>query len=441
MRAQRFGTSNLAIRPRHRQRDRSQKSTACRAAHATCATAYTVHDHPSPEPSSARRFILLLGLVSLFADATYESARSILGQFLATLGATATSVGLIAGLGELLNNGLRVFSGLLADRTRRPWRLTILGFSVNVLAVPLLAMATTPLAAAGLMFAERSGKAIRNPPRDAMLAAASHRVGRGRGFGLQEALGQIGAVLGPLSIAWLITRGLGYRAALALLFVPALLTLTVLLFTRHRHPDPIQMESPRDHATRGRASIPRTFWVLVAAAALIAAGYLDFALIGFSMVSDAAASTGRIPRLYALAMATQAVASLAIGPLFDRRPVLALIVACAVSIPVAMLAFRDGDASLIAAMVLWGLGLGAQKTVFKASVARLVPLERRATAYGAFFAVFGLSWFLGSLLMGHLHDAHRGMLPVFSVGSQLAALPLVAIVARRLRDGPALSQI
>ena len=89
----------------------------------------------------AVRFIILLGVVSLFADATYESARSILGPFLASLGATGLTVGLIAGFGESLNNGLRVFFGYFADHTGRYWAITIIGFAINMASVPLLAFA------------------------------------------------------------------------------------------------------------------------------------------------------------------------------------------------------------------------------------------------------------------------------------------------------------
>jgi MFS family permease len=106
---------------------------------------------------TALRFIILLGLVSLFGDVTYKGARSITGPFLATLGARATIVGVVAGFGELIGYGLRLVSGYLSDRTGRYWAITIVGYIVNLFAVPLLALAGNWPLAALLMIAERTG--------------------------------------------------------------------------------------------------------------------------------------------------------------------------------------------------------------------------------------------------------------------------------------------
>src|ERR1041385_5307198 len=88
---------------------------------------------------AAIRFIVCLGVVSLFADMTYEGAHSIIGPYLKDLGATATEVGVIAGLAEMLAASLRFFSGRLADRTRAYWLLTVLGYALNLIVVPGLA--------------------------------------------------------------------------------------------------------------------------------------------------------------------------------------------------------------------------------------------------------------------------------------------------------------
>ena len=136
----------------------------------------------------ALKFIILLGIVSLFADMTYEGARSITGPYLALLGASAAVVGFVAGFGELVGYALRLVSGYMADKTRRYWAMTIIGYAVNLLAVPLLALAGNWPMAAILLIAERMGKAIRTPPRDVMLSHAASQVGRGWGFGLHEAM-------------------------------------------------------------------------------------------------------------------------------------------------------------------------------------------------------------------------------------------------------------
>src|SRR5207249_11467684 len=123
------------------------------------------------------------------------------GPFLGTLGASAFAVGFVSGLGEMVGYALRLASGYIADKTRSYWMLTIVGYSLNLAAVPLLAVANGWVIAAILIVLERTGKAIRTPSRDVMLSQAAKQVGRGWGFGLHEAMDQTGACLGPLIVA------------------------------------------------------------------------------------------------------------------------------------------------------------------------------------------------------------------------------------------------
>ncbi|MDH7480256.1 MAG: MFS transporter, partial [Syntrophomonadaceae bacterium] len=227
----------------------------------------------------ALRFVVLLGVVSLFSDLTYEGARSIAGPFLAVLGASATVVGFTAGLGELIGYSLRLVSGYVSDRTRRYWLITFMGYGLNLFAVPLLALAGRWELAAALMVAERLGKAVRTPARDAMLSHATRSVGHGWGFGLHEALDQAGAVLGPLVVAGVLYLGGGYPAGFAVLVVPAAMAIAVLLAAWRLYPDPHDLEAQAVRLEAG--GLPRAFWIYLLGAALIAAGYVDFPLISY----------------------------------------------------------------------------------------------------------------------------------------------------------------
>jgi len=175
--------------------------------------------------ASALRFVLLIGIVSAFSDRTNEGARGITGPFLATLGASATVVAVVAGFGELLGYALRYAAGYAADRSRRYWPITFFGYTLQMVVVPLLALAGYWPVAAVLIVAERTGRAIRNPARDAMLAHATRELCSGWVFGVREALDAGGAMLGPLIVSAVIYLHGGYRAAFAVLAVPALLTL------------------------------------------------------------------------------------------------------------------------------------------------------------------------------------------------------------------------
>lgn len=167
-----------------------------------------------------KRLVMRLGFVSLCADFAYEGSHAILGSFLATLQAGPFLVGLVAGAGELLSSGVRLFAGHWADRTRRYWPIMAAGYIANLLAVPALALARTLGAAIPLILAERFAKGLRTPARNVVLAQAGERLGAGRAFGLHSALDQLGGLLGPLVVAGIVAVR-GYHAAFAFLLLPA----------------------------------------------------------------------------------------------------------------------------------------------------------------------------------------------------------------------------
>jgi MFS family permease len=388
-------------------------------------------DRPSAglTTGTALTFVILLGVVSLFADMTYEGARSITGPYLAVLGASATVVGIVAGFGELVGYGLRLVAGYLSDRTGRYWMITLVGYVVNLLAVPLLALAGRWEVAAALMIAERFGKALRTPARDAMLSHATTQIGRGWGFGLHEAMDQIGAFLGPLIVAVVLFKRDGYSTAFGVLLIPALLALGVLVVARTLYPYPRDFEvGTPPLETQG---FPRVFWLYLGAVGLIAAGYADFPLIAYHFQKTSLASEGWIPVFYMAAMGVDAVAALVCGWLFDRLGFAVLGSVALVSLLFAPLVFLGNFGVAMLGMVLWGVGMGAQESIMRAAVAGMVPAARRGTAYGVFNTGYGLLWFAGSALMGVLYDVSLPALLVFSVIAQLIAVPLLFRVGRR----------
>jgi MFS family permease len=380
---------------------------------------------------AALKFVILLGMVSLCADMTYEGARSITGPYLAVLGASGTVVGLVAGLGELIGYGLRLVVGYLSDQTRKYWGITTLGYFLNTTVVPLLAIAGRWEIAAGLMIAERTGKAIRTPPRDVLLSHAAQRVGRGFGFGLHEALDQIGAVMGPLAVAAVIYFKGGYQGGFTILLIPAVVGLGILLVAQRLYPNPRDFELA-DVELKGEG-LPRVFWIYLGAVALVAAGYADFPLIAYHFQKGAIASSNAIPLFYALAMGVDAIAALVFGRLFDRTGLSILMVAALISSLFAPLVFLGNSNLALAGMALWGIGMGAQESIMKAAVAGMVPMDKRGSAYGIFNTGYGLAWFLGSALMGILYDQSIGFLVAFSIVMQLASTPVFFLAKQELR--------
>lgn len=378
--------------------------------------------------SKALRFVVLIGVVSLFADMTYEGARSITGPYLGSLGASATMIGIIAGLGELVGYGVRLVSGYLSDRTKGYWTITIIGYLINLLAVPALALAGRWDLAACLVVAERLGKGIRTPARDAMLSHATQDVGRGWGFGLHEALDQIGAVTGPLIVASILFMKGSYRSSFALLLIPALLAVSILLLARFFYPSPQDMEINRQ---KPMGSFPRIFWLYLAGVGFIAAGYIDYPLIAYHFGKASAISQEWIPFFYAVAMGVDGLAALFFGYLFDRTGFGVLIGAAVLSTAFAPLVFFGGFWPALFGVVLWGIGMGAQESVMRAAIANMIPSDRRGTAYGVFNTGYGLCWFIGSALTGYLYDVSVLTVVVFSVAIQLCSVPMLMFVMKQ----------
>lgn len=386
--------------------------------------------NPNDSAKTALRFVIFIGIVSLFADMTYEGARSINGPYLAVLGASGAVVGIVSGAGELIGYSLRLVSGYISDRTHSYWAITFLGYMVNMIAVPLLALAGNWQMAALLMVMERIGKGVRVPPRDAMLSYATQQMGRGWGFGLHEALDQTGAVLGPLFVALgLYLRG-GYRESYALLLIPALLALAVLATARFLYPRPQDLEiSQTGLTTQG---FTRTFWMYLIAAGLFAAGFADFPLIAYHFQKASVASPAVIPVLYAVAMGVDAIAALVFGRLFDRIGLRVLILVSAITAFFAPLVFFGGLVPAMFGMALWGIGMGAQESIMRAAIAGMIPIERRGWAYGVFNTAYGAFWFLGSALIGILYDVSIPALVAFSVIMILASIPLFHAVRKNI---------
>lgn len=402
---------------------------------------------PSVENGGERKraalaFVVMMGLVSLFADACYEGMRSAVGPYLAHLGASATAVGIVAGSGELVGYGLRYLTGRIADRTRAYWALTIIGYSTNLVAVPLLAVAGSWQAVAALIVLERLGKAIRNPARSTILSFAAAELGHGKSFALHEAMDQLGAVIGPLSVGavlWWRGDGLeGYQWAFVLLGIPALLSILTLLTARARVPDPRSL-APASEAD-ARATLGRPFTLYLVGVALVGFGLADWALLAFHLQSRDVLAGALLPVVYAAAMAADGGAALLVGGAFDRARarggtglvvLAAALVLSAASLPLVLL---GGVPAALAGIALWAVGLGATESIGKATVAILSPPSRRATAYGAYYLVFGAAWWLGSILIGVLSDHSRVAASAFGVVSLLLAAAVMVAADRAARS-------
>ena len=405
--------------------------------------------------SQAMAFIVLFGVVSLFSDMTHEGASSIRGAYLALLGASAGTIGFISGLGELVGYSMRYVFGRLTDKSKRYWPMTVVGYVLDVLAVPALALVGEHgwIWACALLVIQRMGKAIKKPAKDTIMSFAASQEGVGKSFGIQEVLDQLGAFLGPVLlyvVMLLKTDGTTlrvYAACFAVLAIPGAITLILLLVTRRKFPNPEHFEpEPREYVP---FHMKKEFLLYIGGISLFAFGFIDYSVIimhvsrTFTGVAaglqepGSLISGGPLPLLYAGAMLVDAVAALFFGLLYDRKGVRALVWSTLLSAPFAIFVFAGHSvASLLVGIALWGVGMGAQESILKAAVSSMVPKTSRATGYGVFECAFGVFWFLGSWLLGVLYDRSIPAMIVVSVAAQLAAIPLYIASSRRIKANP-----
>lgn len=385
------------------------------------------------EAWSPWRAVLTFGYVSLAADMVYEGMRSASGPLLLSLGASAFVVGLVTGAGEAIALGLRLVSGPLADRTGRHWQLTVQGYVLTAVSVPLLAV--TPFlgaaglaVASGLIILERTGKAIRSPSKSTLLAHMARPVGRGRGFAVHKALDQVGAFGGPLLVAGLAALTGHLWAGFAALAIPGVATVVLLALLRRgtNLDQPLPVEEEDEDAPILKGPLPRSFWAFSLSCACSTLGLMTFGVMSVHLIRADLVSDAWVPVVYAGAMAVQAVAALGSGFAYDSIGPRVLYGLPFLVSAVPALVFAGGLHIVLAGIAVWGVATAIQDSTVKALVADLVPRDRLATSYGVFATAQGIGALAGGALAGGLYERHLHLL-IATIGS-LQVFSLVTLV-------------
>ena len=378
--------------------------------------------------SAAFAFVFTMGIVNLFGDTTYEGGASINGQFLGSLGAGAAAISIIAGAGEFLGYSLRSVSGWIADRTGRYWPVTMVGFAINLFAVPAMALAGNWYVAGALILAERMGRAIRKPTVEAMLSYSTGQLGTGWVYALNTALDETGATIGPLLIALALSRGMTYRTSYSLLLISASLALVALIIARVVFPVPSKLEQSDRTTTE---QFTPAFWLYMVAAACFGAGLMSFEFISYHLGAHHIVSATWIPVFLGISTGFGVLANLVLGRLYDRGAIRTIVGAVFVSALFSPFVFFGRFGVALFGMLLWGVGYATQDTLFKALVADRLPRGRRNFAFGIFYTGYGGGWLVGSIATGLLYHVSVAAVVAFSMLVQFGAIPLFLFARRK----------
>lgn len=359
-------------------------------------------------------FIILIGIVSLLSDMTHEGTKSIYGQFLNIVGASPKVISFVGGLGEFLGSALIFVTSIIASKTKKYWTMTIIGYTINLFCIPMLALTTENgwIYAISLILLERVGKAIRKPAKNTLVSFCSKNLGEGKSFALLECLDQIGAFIGPLILTLVLylkgTTNLfdSYKFCFLILIIPAILTLCILLFARVKYPTPETFEDDKEEDKSNKLVISKSFKYYLVAISLVAFSFIDFPLITYHVASLNIINEKNLPMLYSLAMLVDSISALIFGFLFDKIGFKTLVLSTLLSMTFPLFIFNFNNSVLIIiGICLWGVGMGAQESILKSSVAKLSTKETRSKCFGLFEGIFGLSWFIGSFVLGLIYEA------------------------------------
>jgi MFS family permease len=372
------------------------------------------------------RGVWLLGLASLFTDAATEMAYPLLPVFLSqVLGAGALSLGIIEGVAEAVNSGLKVVSGHASDRLSRLRPLIIGGYAISSAARPFIALATSWPHVLLVRALDRTGKGIRGAPRDALLARLASSRDRGRIFGLHRAMDHAGAIVGPVVATGILFLAPGeYRLVFALTIVPGAIAVALLFFVQERgdaerpaHTLP-QVRQPR--AERRLAPLPRNLVLFLGILTVFTLGNsADVFLL--LRASEALGGGTYVPLLWAGLHIVKASLSTWGGSLSDRLGRKPVIIAGWILYAVVYVGFAVSESAL--AIVLWFLAYGAYFALTegaeKALIADLAPASAHGRAFGYYNAALGIGALTASVGFGFLYERF-GAATAFGTGAALA---------------------
>ncbi|MEL7565758.1 MAG: MFS transporter [Dehalobacterium sp.] len=382
--------------------------------------------------------IIIFGIVSMLGDVVYETARSANSQYLNLLSISAVQVGLVFGIGEFLGYFLRLLAGIMSDKSGKHWLFMFYGYGM-LLVVPLIGFTMNWNILIVLILMERIGKALRSPAKDTILSGiAENQVGIGFAFGLQEALDQIGAFIGPL-IFTLIFYVIGkngitqYQLGYKLLFIPFVVLMLFLFYAYRRieRDNLIPAITKREFQSEHLKPI---FWIYSAFTFFCTLGFVNFSVIGYHLKANNLMSDGNITLLYSTAMIVDAITALLVGKAYDHLKektglntggLLLLIGIPMITILLPLLTMSNSPTLIVIGMVAFGIVMGTHETIMRSAIADITPFNKRGTGYGVFNTSYGLALLGGAALMGLFYEINNlGMIILLTCVAEGIALLL-----------------
>lgn len=364
--------------------------------------------------------IIIFGIISLLGDMVYEAARSANSQYFNLLNVNAAQVGLVFGIGEFLGYMLRLFSGIISDKSGKYWLFIFIGYGMLIV-IPLMGFTKNWNILIVLILMERIGKSLRSPAKDTIVSGvAENQIGIGFAFGLQEALDQIGAFLGPLifTLVFYLAGKDGisiYQLGYKVLVIPFILLMFFVTFA-YRKIEREHLVPSLDAKEFQNEKLGSTFWAYTAFTFFCTLGFVNFSTVGFHLKANNLMSDGNITLLYAVAMIVDAITALIVGRAYDSKKkktgrktggLLVLVLIPFITFLLPFLTLSYSTTLIIIGMVIFGIVMGTHETIMRSAIADIAPFHKRGTSYGVFNTGYGLALLGGSSLMGWFYNLDK----------------------------------
>lgn len=351
------------------------------------------------------RNVKAMGLTSYFSDASHEMVTAILPMFITVvLGAPAIALGIIEGVAEAMASGVKLFSGYYSDRVARRKPFGIVGYGLTGLVVPIFAFATSWVHILGLKSLVWMGRGLREPPRDALLAASVEEKDLGKAFGVRHSLDTLGAVTGP-ALALLLISYVGMREIFLLALIPGVLSVIAFMAVREEKALPQKRDLRFFESLEG---LPREFRMFLLAIGLFSLGNFakTFLILRAETilepslgVMEASAAAISLYLFYNLVRAVGESAAGWLGDLKGRKNILA---AGYIIFGAASLLFIFPSQDMVYMGMVFGLAGLSQAIVkpMEGAITGELLKESKGTGYGMLHTIKGLGLLVSSSVFG-----------------------------------------
>ena len=386
------------------------------------------------------RNIILLGLISCFADISSEMVYPLIPLYLtAAFGATPALVGIIEGIAESIASLLKVFSGYISDRFQHKKALAFTGYATGVLYKIALLFAGSWAGILAARVIDRFGKGIRTAPRDVMVSESADKDNMGKSFGIHKMLDMAGSATGIL-LAFLLMRSIGengYKTVFALSIIPIVIALLLFVFV-HEKKEPreaVQREPFWKNISKldGRLKL----YLFVTFLFTLGNSSNSFLLL---RANDIGFSDSNTILLYFVYNVTASLLAVPCGKLSDKIGRKTLLVGGYLTFSLVYFgfAFCNSKPLMVLIFVIYGAFTAMTAGVERAFIAEIAPPSLKGTMLGLHSTLAGIALLPASVIAGLLWDGIGAFAPfvfggVLSLASALILLFKLQTPARTAR--------